>query len=955
MPSATPDGRDPEIFRTWLEGLKGRDPQLHAELSARLETRLTDETQKQVLESVAGASPNVSAQDIAYETIVREGRPALLVRENRIAREGAVFDTASRAVLERLMAAAPTVEPLIPLVGRIDVANYPGTASYLGTGWLVDRNTVVTNRHVAELIARVEGGRYVFRPGRFGEPMQVTLDYRHELGMEAREVAPVLRVVWIEPNARKADFALLEVGRATDGVQRDWIRLAETDAAPNTHVAVIGYPARAPVQVVPDQAWMDRIYGGNYDVKRVAPGLVGAPSQGWATHDCTTLGGNSGSVVVDLDTGRAVALHFAGLYMIENYAVPASVLRRYLKERPWQGSGSAGGPPPPPRILGREDAPEPDRPAPVHVAAPDAAGQVSVTIPLTVTISLGQPILADPAPAAPAGGDAGGAQPPRGGGGGRPGPGRDGGPPDRRKAFEAAARELLGERRGEGVLAVRPGYVLERGRLTDRECLVVSAHPDALESVRANLPRVYAGFPVEVRPASVADQLAAREAIAEAVTSIAYNDDDRTGEGFSLDWVEEEMGLLLHVGPERSWTTLSDFLLRTERELVSSMYEFHAGHVAGALEHELGEGARLHLVLAYQSRDPSSGTIPQGDFDRSETFERWGQAFGDRFERVFVPVGSGGLVARSYHIKVTVRDRAAVWLSSGNWKRTSQPLIPDAKLNDPAATSRAGNREWHVVAESPTLAERFRNHILADYEHSLALGATPEAVGEDEPLVDVPAALLESIQLEAPAKRVLEPLRIAPRVVRVKPLLTPDRQGRVYNAAVLKLIRSARRQLLFQIPYISMDGATAGSLKELVDALVERSGEIEDFRLILRRENDAFWDDVSAFRQRGLDVERCVRRLSHTHTKGMVVDGARVLVGSHNWSSLGVTLNRDASLLFEDEEVAGYYAEAFDLDWRRASELTVEESVSSEAPRLAEGAAPPPGFVRMTLSEFREG
>ena len=33
---------------------------------------------------------------------------------------------------------------------------------------------------------------------------------------------------------------------------------------------------------------------------------------GYFTHDCTTLGGNSGSVVLDLTTGEAVGLHFAG-------------------------------------------------------------------------------------------------------------------------------------------------------------------------------------------------------------------------------------------------------------------------------------------------------------------------------------------------------------------------------------------------------------------------------------------------------------------------------------------------------------------------------------------------------------------------------------------------------------------------------------------------------------------
>ena len=40
------------------------------------------------------------------------------------------------------------------------------------------------------------------------------------------------------------------------------------------------------------------------------------------THDASTLGGNSGSAVIDIDSGDIVALHFAGEYLKANYAVP---------------------------------------------------------------------------------------------------------------------------------------------------------------------------------------------------------------------------------------------------------------------------------------------------------------------------------------------------------------------------------------------------------------------------------------------------------------------------------------------------------------------------------------------------------------------------------------------------------------------------------------------------------
>ncbi|HYP52247.1 MAG TPA: trypsin-like peptidase domain-containing protein, partial [Pyrinomonadaceae bacterium] len=447
------------LFARWFESLRESDPKLHEELSARLQTRAAHpeavaSADGRTLESVAFASDS-DVRAMALETIVREGRPALLIRDNRISPEGKAADAAAEVVVRRLREAAPVVEPLIPLVGRIDVENYPGPFTYVGTGWLIDRNVVVTNRHVAELLARSDNGQFRFRPGRFGEDLRVAVDYRHEHLNDARSVARVRRVIWIESNPQKADFALLEVERRTDGTTPEFIPLADTDAAPNSDVAVVGYPARAPAHVIPDQAWMDQIYGSTYDVKRIAPGLMGANNRGWATHDCTTLGGNSGSAVIDTKTGRAVALHFAGLYMIENYAVPASTLRDYLKRRPWQGESAA----PAPRPDGGPGGAGTQTPAGVQVSSSPPGGgqqtpasgvqvgaagcQVSMTIPLTITVSLGAPQISG---AGQTPGAAGGASSTTSGGAS----GAAGTTPEPPRDIEEAAQRLHREHGGEG-------------------------------------------------------------------------------------------------------------------------------------------------------------------------------------------------------------------------------------------------------------------------------------------------------------------------------------------------------------------------------------------------------------------------------------------------------------------------------------------------------------------------
>jgi hypothetical protein len=100
------------------------------------------------------------------------------------------------------------------------------------------------------------------------------------------------------------------------------------------NVYVLGYPAP---DYRNDAATLRSIFGQRYFVKRLQPGAAMAPPAGAIIpmgpcssgaepddvmfHDASTLGGNSGSCVVDLDTNQVIGLHFAGLYMQYNEAV----------------------------------------------------------------------------------------------------------------------------------------------------------------------------------------------------------------------------------------------------------------------------------------------------------------------------------------------------------------------------------------------------------------------------------------------------------------------------------------------------------------------------------------------------------------------------------------------------------------------------------------------------------
>ena len=85
----------------------------------------------------------------------------------------------------------------------------------------------------------------------------------------------------------------------------------------------------------------------------------------------------------------------------------------------------------------------------------------------------------------------------------------------------------------------------------------------------------------------------------------------------------------------------------------------------------------------------------------------------------------------------------------------------------------------------------------------------------------------------------------------------------------------------------------------------------------------------------------------------MIVDGKSVLIGSHNWSKPGVTLNRDASLIFDDKELAGYYARAFQIDWKRSNPIKPRRFAEAESVMLPGGdVVVAPRFRRVNLQDL---
>ncbi|MFO0744194.1 MAG: DNA/RNA non-specific endonuclease [Myxococcota bacterium] len=281
---------------------------------------------KAVLDQAASEAPGVAeavgaeSAPSADEAIVRLfGRPVMLVDGDRI------VPPDSAEWRRRLAIFRPVVEPLLKSVGRVRLTN-SDRYEWAGTAWLVAPSIAITNRHVAEEFCHPTGAEPPPLRSGNGDVVTARIDFGCELADSPATVA-VKRVLYAAPpEPGQPDIAVLQLEGAD---MPPPIPLAAADAEVDDWLGVIGYPAHDSRTGADAQS---RIFGDVYEVKRFSPGQViaGADLPIHLAHDASTLGGNSGSVLVSLGSGEAVGLHFSGRYLRSNFAGKASEIRRVL-------------------------------------------------------------------------------------------------------------------------------------------------------------------------------------------------------------------------------------------------------------------------------------------------------------------------------------------------------------------------------------------------------------------------------------------------------------------------------------------------------------------------------------------------------------------------------------------------------------------------------------------------
>ncbi len=859
------------------------------------------------------------------ETIVfAVGTPVFLIRNNAVDIDSAREE--AKAWRRILTDNAANVDRAMVSIGRVDVSN--ADRDYAGTAWVIDDGLVITNRHVANLFAEASGTGFKFKIGFDARrEIGVNIDFLEEFGNAASDEVKIERVVWVAPE-NGPDVAFLKLEQKSSPVGRLKLDLASELPVRNLPVAAIGYPASD--SRFSDQRLAEKIFGGVFTKKRLAVGNLLAADENRVTHSCSTLGGNSGSPLLDIGTGRVMGLHYSGTEFIENDAVPAAVLRRCLQ-----------------RARGLLEAPSNGE---INVSKSDGSesgsgtgssgGKVTFTVPLKITVELDTAALQASLAGGPANAPSGpsivlsatgpGPNPPS------PSPIAM---PTKEQVFAAvrSARSQFANR--DDVVAIKPGYRFENGEITDQRAVVIAVNRKlelgALEARgRTKLPDYIDGVRTDVTVASAEDLFGIDM---DEAAAASWHTNYKPRPDLPLNRRPVSGKFVIHTGPDASWPQLGPFLSKTRKSLVVAMYDFGATNVAnGVLDAVKGQAETISMVLQM------GGKVHDGDLTDAEAVAQIRDAKGSKFDFAPASVGTNGIFDSAYHIKVAVRDHNAMWLSSGNWQSSNQPNVaPLTNKDDAASALRLYNREWHAILEDAELSKLYEEHILRDLAEAKTV---TEAGIVPEQLVFLPANLAIDT-LEAPQKpRYFQPLT-GERTIDVQPILTPDN----YIDTVLPFIQSAKSRIYFQNQ--SFNTRTVGdNYRRLLDALLEKQKGGLDVRIIFRSFGSEDRDVISNAKDYGFDTNK-IRKQKNCHTKGIIIDSEAVLMGSHNWTTAGTGFNRDASLIFYDAEIAKFYEEIFLYDWNRIGPAKIDENLPPPvlAPSGGE-TAPPSGYIAVPLS-----
>lgn len=243
----------------------------------------------------------------ALEHMIRLLRPAPLVRNGR------PDDFADPLFGERFPFWQQFQQRFPDYAGSVGRVGFPDDRE-VGTGFLVSSGLIATNKHV---LMDLSNGTGLLETG------QAIITFKYEYQSTKDAPAPITGVKAVH---EKLDVVLLTIEDST-AEGRKPLPIGTGMPGVGTAVVAVGFPAEDrnnPLFIRP-------LFGGKYEVKRASPGEVIDAGVPIFYHDCSTLGGNSGSPVFRMDTVEVIGIHQSGAYLWRNEAIAGDALATFVR------------------------------------------------------------------------------------------------------------------------------------------------------------------------------------------------------------------------------------------------------------------------------------------------------------------------------------------------------------------------------------------------------------------------------------------------------------------------------------------------------------------------------------------------------------------------------------------------------------------------------------------------
>ena len=339
------------------------------------------------------------------------------------------------------------------------------------------------------------------------------------------------------------------------------------------------------------------------------------------------------------------------------------------------------------------------------------------------------------------------------------------------------------------------------------------------------------------------------------------------------------------VSPDCSFAILQQEIATAAASLCINLYEFTSPDLKELVFDALNRGVEVQLLL---DGSPVGGISDDELCIAAEIQERGGEV---RFsDDPFIN-----------HAKYAVIDDRKTVLMSENWKRTGVPF-----------DNSFGNRGWGILIQDTELARYFKAVFAEDFQRANEYATDAELRG-----CSVTRKVLQGHYVP-----LFEPLAVNCDFT-VIPVLAPD--SALCDDTILGMINSAQEYVYVQqfsarrvwgedvSPYIAAIIAAARrgcDVKVLLDSKY-LEGENNNDELVSWLNEQAAKDDL-CLEARLADLESL--GLAKVHNKGLIVDGEKVLICSLNWNANSV-YNREAGVIVENADIAGYYEQVFFHDW----------------------------------------